>query len=327
MTVGDTAQPRRNGASKALRWILALLLAANLAVVAAIFGKAPLASMGWSSTPPPQRVDLARLPLPAITPLPNDVAPSALASESAAPPKADLLHKDESALAVHVDPNLPIAAEPQLPVPADVSADIEPSDAAPAGEGEAGKEEAGKGEAAPGVDRRPAIDAEEEQTLACIVLGPFTNEAVAQAAIERVERAGGAPQLQTEAIAAPPHYLVYVEPAIAKDVAVRNWQALRSQAIDAFVIPSGELENGVSVGLFKVRELAQAQRERVSQLGYSVKMRTVDRSATVYRVVARNVRYSALVEEPAAGGSRRREVTLDRDTPHRACEEADSRST
>ena len=321
MTVGDTAQPRRYGASKALRWVLALLLAANVVVVAAIFGIVPLALMGWSSTPPPHRVDLARLPLPAITPLPNDVAPSALASEPAAPPKADLSHEDESALAVHVDPNLPTAAEPQLPVPADVSADIEPSNAAPAGEGEAGKEEAGKEEAA------PALAAEEEQTLACIVLGPFTNEAVAQAAIERVERAGGAPQLQTEAIAAPPHYLVYVEPAIAKDVAVRNWQALRSQAIDAFVIPSGELENGVSVGLFKVRELAQAQRERVSQLGYSVKMRTVDRSATVYRVVARNVRASALVEEPAAGGSRRREVALDRDTPHRACKEADSRST
>lgn len=255
-----------------LRWLLLLLAVGNLIALAAIFWKKPLESMGWLPEPPARRVDLTPQPLPAIAPLPTT---------SDAPAETTMPESDP---ARDEEPETSTLGESEQPTPAiESSADAEAAESAANSNPESERE------------TQPEPSASTEQPiLACVVLGPFTDEADAQAAMTRIEQADGQPQLQTETIAAQPDYLVYVEPAVAKDIAVRTWQALQSQDIDAYVIPSGTREHGVSVGVFKNRERATAQQQRVSELGYAVEIHTLDRSATLYRVVARNVPSSAL---------------------------------
>lgn len=264
--------------SRTLRWLLVLFLLANLAVAGAIYWKEPLQSTGWLPEAPQQRVDLPRRPLPAI-----GSADVAEAASTPTPPVAQDGTADEN-----LRPEQSAAAPSTAP-----STDLAPSrqqSAVPLG-----------GDAA-------------SSNLACIVLGPYANEALARAAMARIEAAAGQVHLQTQQIAAEPDYLVYVEPAVSKDVAMRTGQALQAQSIDAYVIPSGARQHGVSVGVFKVRELAQAQRQRIAELGYAVAMETLQRSATAYRIVARDVPATALPQETSTPNQ-------DGTVPYVVCEE------
>ena len=104
----------------------------------------------------------------------------------------------------------------------------------------------------------------------CVALGVFDTLEEANAISERIVSAGGETAVVEETEVGEPDYFVYVEPAASRALAHRTWRELVGQGIDAFVIPRGERENGVSVGAFSRRELAEAQHDRVSELGFSV---------------------------------------------------------
>lgn len=279
-----------------LRWLLLLLVVANLLLLAAIFWKGPLQSMGWLSAPP-ERVDLPWQPLPPIAPPAAtarqiDLPPESAGQQSDLGPDGEL--EATAANQPAPSPSTDSASDEIRPDPSTASADL------PA---------------------EPSLEEGQLPTLACIVLGPFTNEDDAQAAMARVQQAGGRPLLQAEQIAAQPDYLVYVEPAVARDIALRTGQALKSQSIDAYVIPSGARRHGVSVGVFRDRVRALAQQKRVSELGYAVEIQTLDRAATMYRIVARDVPSAALAGRPLQGNRTATAST----TPYLTCEEANVR--
>ena len=268
--------------SRWLRWLLLLLVVANLLLLAAVYWKKPLQSLGWLPAPSPQRVDLPWQPLPPTSTLPTSGGVTAV-QDATAPQEstAQQPHQERN-----VELETPAAGQPNPPP---IAAQPLPSTDAP---GEPIQPEPAT--TTPSLPAEPSLDEQPQSILACIVIGPYTNENDAQAAMARVEQAGGRPRLQTETISAEPDYLVYVEPAVAKDIATRTGQALKSQSIDAYVIPSGTRQHGVSVGVFKDRNRAVAQQERISELGYVVKMDILDRSATMYRIVARDVPSSTL---------------------------------
>ena len=120
------------------------------------------------------------------------------------------------------------------------------------------------------------------QTLDCVVLGPFASAEEAAAAAARITAAGGQAAVEQEPMAATKH-MVYVEPA-STERAAATLEALAARSIDAYVIPSGPRRNGISVGVFSKRELAEAQRERVAALGYDVAVHP--RGQGAHRVVA-----------------------------------------
>ena len=267
--------------SRWLRWLLLLLVVANLLLLAAVYWKKPLQSLGWLPAPSPQRVDLPWQPLPPTSTLTTSGGVTAV--QDAAAPQESTAHQPDQWRNAELE--TPAASQTNL----QVAAESPPSADAP---GEPIQPELAT--TTPSLPAEPNLDEQPQSTLACIVIGPFTNENDAQAAMARVEQAGGKPRLQTETISAAPDYLVYVEPAVARDIATRTGQALKSQSIDAYVIPSGTRQHGVSVGVFKDRNRAVAQQKRISELGYVVKMDILDRSATMYRIVARDVPSSTL---------------------------------
>ena len=134
------------------------------------------------------------------------------------------------------------------------------------------------------------------QHQACVALGPFETRDEATAIGDEIVAAGGETLLVEESEVGEPDYFVYVEPAASRALAHRTWRELVAQGIDAFVIPRGERENGVSVGVFSRRELAEAQHARVSELGFPVATRTVRRSHVAYLVHAWDAPDEAVAE-------------------------------
>ena len=130
----------------------------------------------------------------------------------------------------------------------------------------------------------------------CVALGPFETRDEAMALGDEIVAAGGETRLVEESDVGEPDYFVYVEPASSRALAHRTWRELVAQGIDAFVIPRGERENGVSVGVFSRRELAEAQHARVFELGFPVATRTVRRSHVTYLLHAWDAPAEAVAE-------------------------------
>lgn len=135
------------------------------------------------------------------------------------------------------------------------------------------------------------------ESLDCVVFGPFDDAAAAAAAVERIRAAGGRGEATREQ-APPSNYMVYVEPAATASEAARIGEELQARSIDAYVLTSGERRNAVSVGVFTVKDRAEAQRQRVADLGYGVAVHAPTR--TTHRVIARNTRSDLLPDIAAA---------------------------
>lgn len=88
-------------------------------------------------------------------------------------------------------------------------------------------------------------------------------------------------------------YRTYLPPYPDREAAVEANEELRQAleeqdlAIDSFVINSGELNDGISLGLFGQQENARAVQQRMQALEYPVRIREEPRSETDFWLLAR----------------------------------------
>ena len=235
-----------------LKGLLVLLVIANLAVLAAWLAPPQLRTMGVLPPVAPQYRELARVALP---------APEAAAAATTITTTASAVASD----AERAPTERPNAAEmpaASAPPPAESSREPPP----PAGSLE------------PRAPPPPTAAA-----LGCAVVGPFLDQAAAQAVRERLVAAGGSAQLQAEN---PVRYMVLLPPAASPAAAGETRRVLRQHGFDAYVMPAGEYRNGISVGVFESRARALAQQRRVAELGFSAELIQRQRPAA-YRLLAR----------------------------------------
>ena len=234
-----------------LKGLLVLLVIANLAVLAAWLVPPQLRAMGVLPPVVPQYRELARVALPAL-----DAAAAATTTTTTASAVAS-----DAERAPTERPNAAEMPAASAPPPAE-SAEPPP----PAGSLE------------PRAPPPPTAAA-----LGCAVVGPFLDQAAAQAARERLVAAGGSAQLQAEN---PVRYMVLLPPAASPAAAGETRRVLRQHGFDAYVMPAGEYRNGISVGVFESRARALAQQRRVAELGFSAEL--IQRQPpAAYRLLAR----------------------------------------
>ena len=245
-----------------LRWLLVLLLLANLVAAAAWLARPQLRALGWLPTPP-QRIAVWQRTLPMPPEPPAAVKPPA---------------------AVPAASEIPATAAPETTAPP-----VETATAAKTGE-LAETPAPAAADTLPETAPPPAPD-----PLLCAVVGPFEDQAAVHAARQRIVESGGSAALRTEANT---DYLVFLPPAANQAAAGRTRQALHGQGIDAYVIPTGKRRHAVSIGVFSQRERAEAQQQRAEALGYAPQLAVRNHAAT-YRLLAR-VPAATLAELPHA---------------------------
>lgn len=102
----------------------------------------------------------------------------------------------------------------------------------------------------------------------CARLGPFAEEKSARAAIADLAAGQVFATLVTEGESRPTRYIVYIPPAASRQAALETLRELRSKKIDSFVFSSGELRNGVSLGIFGQRSSATRLLNDMKRKGY-----------------------------------------------------------
>lgn len=128
----------------------------------------------------------------------------------------------------------------------------------------------------------PAREADENADVpgdeSCIFLGRFVSEDAASAVSQRLLSIGVAADVQSKAVDTGMDYWVHLKPLPSRQASIRQLRELQSRAIDSYVITVGELENGISLGIFSGRSAAEAQVARLRELGYAALVRELPRA-------------------------------------------------
>lgn len=113
----------------------------------------------------------------------------------------------------------------------------------------------------------------------CELIGPFAEVLHAEYLIERLVALGVSATIKQVEIADGKNYWVYLRPEMSEKEALRRLSEIQqSKAIDSYIIPSGELANGISFGQFSGENEAKGKAEQVRGQGYPAEIKEIPKS-------------------------------------------------
>jgi hypothetical protein len=119
-----------------------------------------------------------------------------------------------------------------------------------------------------------------EGSSICWQIGPFKEVVSGKQVVARLAALDITLSLQAVEIQLKPDYWVHIPPLLSRKAATKLLRELQAKKVDSFLITEGELENGISLGIFT----QQARAEKVFELrvreGYAIAIREVPRVET-----------------------------------------------
>lgn len=106
------------------------------------------------------------------------------------------------------------------------------------------------------------------EPTSCLSTGVFLNLSMAESFAALVRQMDYGAVVRKVEVNGAPDYWVHLPPFASEAAARRKLEELRSKNIDSYLITSGDLNLGISLGLFSRQPLALALRERLAGLGY-----------------------------------------------------------
>jgi len=116
----------------------------------------------------------------------------------------------------------------------------------------------------------------------CQFLGSLEREDQANALRLRLLSLDIRGQIQAVDLPGAIDYWLYLSPLISRQVALQQIDGLRAQGIDSYLIAQGELNNGISLGLFPRPEQADRLRRRLQEAGYQPQLLELSRTQRRY---------------------------------------------
>lgn len=113
----------------------------------------------------------------------------------------------------------------------------------------------------------------------CELIGPFAELLHAEYLVERLTALEVASAIKQVEIADGKNYWVYLKPEMSEKEALRRLSEIQqAKAIDSYIIPSGELANGISFGQFASEKEAADKAEQIRAQGYAAEIKEVPKS-------------------------------------------------
>lgn len=131
----------------------------------------------------------------------------------------------------------------------------------------------------------------------CTVIGPFNNLAQADILVEQLAGLGVRADLRKVEVPVKKNFWLYLDPLATKADAKKKLAELQDQGVDSYIIPKGDLVNGISIGLFVESYRAEIRKKELADLGYEVSVRVDVSTAEQSWVVAKAK--EAVVVSPA----------------------------
>lgn len=132
-------------------------------------------------------------------------------------------------------------------------------------------------EARPRREELPGTPVSASET-ACLFLGSFDQEAQAKEVEQRLIALDIQSQVQEVDAAAGVDYWVYLAPLASRQASLRQLKELQARKIDSYIISQGDLQNGISLGIFPRMDSAESVMARLKDAGYEPAMRELSRS-------------------------------------------------
>lgn len=124
----------------------------------------------------------------------------------------------------------------------------------------------------------PVVASDEASKDLCDLVGPFKSKDTANDFLERLRAIEVVGEIRDLELPAGPGYWVYLVPQPSKREALRLLRELHSKKIDSYVIPKGELENGISLGMFSKQDLALSRKRSMEDAGLDPQIEEIERS-------------------------------------------------
>lgn len=112
----------------------------------------------------------------------------------------------------------------------------------------------------------------------CTLIGPFDDPASAEPVVQRLQALDVSAQVRDIEVPDGAGYWVYLPPELSHRAALRKLHELQSKQIDSYIIPRGDLANGISFGMFSREDLANARQQEMLEQGYDVQIREIERT-------------------------------------------------
>jgi hypothetical protein len=112
----------------------------------------------------------------------------------------------------------------------------------------------------------------------CVLLGPFESQEAGKSLYNRLLAIDIQTKFAAIEVGGEPDYWVYLTPEASRDLAIVKLHELQDKKIDSFIIPRGELANGVSLGVFDKQENAESRKQSIIERGYDAKIKANQRT-------------------------------------------------
>ncbi|WP_341938881.1 SPOR domain-containing protein [Marinimicrobium sp. C2-29] len=124
----------------------------------------------------------------------------------------------------------------------------------------------------------PSGSADLGENPLCTLVGPYADRPSAETAVQRLQALDLDAQVRDLEVPDGEGYWVYLEPELSHRAALRRLHELQAKQVDSYIIPRGDLENGISFGMFSRKALAEARRDEMSDQGYEARIREIERT-------------------------------------------------
>lgn len=111
----------------------------------------------------------------------------------------------------------------------------------------------------------------------CTMVGPFVAVLQAEYLVERLAALDVAARIEELEIPGEMGYWVYLPPRQTRRQAFNELREIQAKGIDSYVIPKGELANGISFGMFSQPALATSRMDDMRSRGYAAEIKETPR--------------------------------------------------
>ncbi|NIB44595.1 SPOR domain-containing protein [Pseudomaricurvus alkylphenolicus] len=112
----------------------------------------------------------------------------------------------------------------------------------------------------------------------CALVGPFKALLPAEYFVEHLAALEIDAQVKTVEVPGEKGFWVYLPPESSRKAALRKLHEFQAKGVDSYVIPKGDLANGISFGLFNLEAGAKERLEEIRALGYPAETRAMQRT-------------------------------------------------
>lgn len=112
----------------------------------------------------------------------------------------------------------------------------------------------------------------------CSMIGPFKALLQAEYFAERLKALDINASVEQVEVPGEDGFWVYQASQLSRKAALRRLYEFQAKGVDSYIIPRGELENGISFGIYPSQEQAEVRRAEIEALGFVAEIKSAERS-------------------------------------------------